>query len=185
MRKILILVTIIFIGGASVLLIKNAYRKKSATKQQQDIQDKAQERANSQQRPEDSTTLYKIPEIGIQFLVNKKIANELIYQYVNIDDTEGISFSSRGLSQIFGCGTPDGPLGAITKLKGKIDNYQNKEYLLTRTHKQFNKFVIIYSGPQAVCAISDDDTFKWERYFEDNPEFNDWVSESFDTMTEL
>ncbi len=97
---------------------------------------------------------YQIPELGIEFQIEKLGADELIYIYGSHPGVEfgGASFSTKKLSQIPGCEAASGPLGALTKLQGKPNDYKNPEYLMARSPRQFDGFFLIWSGPQAVCA---------------------------------
>lgn len=131
---------------------------------------------------------YNIPELKIKFEIDKVIADDLVYKYKGDSFTSkngSVFFSSKKLSVIPGCGVSKGPLGALFKLSDKPNDYADKDYFLAREYrKQFNKFFVIYEGPQAVCA-SREDVKKWEKYFNDNPKFKGWIVPVFKTIEEI
>lgn len=130
---------------------------------------------------ENELVWYEIPEIKIKFKVNKEVAEELVYNFKGENDFGSVLFSSKGLSKIPGCGVEQGPLSALSKIKGNPYDYADTDYYVSRKPKQFDNFFIIYNGPQAVCATGDY-VKKWNEYFEKNPKFIGWIAESFDTI---
>jgi hypothetical protein len=100
-------------------------------------------------------TWFQVPELGIEFLVSKKIADGL-QAYVNRMEAGShfgsVRFSSSIISGIPDCEASSGPLGAIARIKGKPTDYEDFEYYNARNPRQLSDSFVIWDGPQAICA---------------------------------
>jgi len=145
-------------------------------------QEQSQAQQQVGQNVQDDLVWYGIPEMNVRFKVDKKVANDLIYKYNKINDKiDGVLFSSNKLSQIPSCGVEDGSLGSLTRAKGVPADYGDKAFYMARKPKQFKDFFTFYEGPQAVCAFGEN-IDRWNRYFDENPEFKGWLGKAFDSV---
>lgn len=161
---------------------KNQFMESKQVKSNDQNQSEFNNDKQNQDSNETEMVWYEIPELKIRFKVDKIVADDLIYKYEKINNNlESISFSSNGLSAISGCGVENGPLGSFDKLKGKPSDYNDNVYYTSRNPKQYDKFFIIYNGPQSVCAVKDN-MKNWEEYFAKNPKFREWINPAFKTV---
>ena len=128
-----------------------------AMQQQQGIQ--------NQQAAESELVWYKVPELGVQFKVEKDMKDELIYNYkgentaTNLDGkTAGkvktIGFSTKTLANLDkNCSSEKGALGYLEEWDGKSNQFDAIKNFKNGL-KQFDSFVITYEDPQAPCSIN-------------------------------
>ncbi len=142
---------------------------------------------------EQDKTTYQIPELGVEFQIARKIADELIYEVSTANDIEGVNgvvFSSKELAQIPGCEASSAPLGVLSKISGVPEDYEESQYYLARDTKQLDGFFVVWSGPQAVCSRESRDEFdvflfrypKFESYMREHTEFKNLSKSVIDTL---
>lgn len=112
---------------------------------------------------------FEIKELGVKFLVDKSIKDDLIYKYSGQDKYSmgAVMISAKSLiSMDAGCSADNGPLGSLSKLKGKPNDSIYDTYYQNRADqvKQFNGFFLTASGPQAPCALNEKDVQKVNDY---------------------
>lgn len=106
---------------------------------------------------------FEIKELGIKFLVDKSIKNDLIYEYSKptVDSFKGdlgvVKFSTKSLISIdTDCSANSGTIGTMNKIKGKPSDYADGQgtdkFLENGLVKQFDNFFIRFVGPQATCG---------------------------------
>lgn len=148
-----------------------------------------QQLSSKEENQEQNLVWYQVPELDMEFQVEKSVADELIYTYQAHSkvDFGGVLFSAKELSQVPGCRANSGPLGALTKLKGKPSDYKDASYYLARNPKQFDGFFLYFEGPQAVCASIEhpDEYNEFKDFFKENPQFDAWSAVMFETMRRI
>ena len=108
----------------------------------------------------DNSVYFEVRELGIKFLIDKSIKNDLIYKYSGPKNYSmgSVTLSAKSLVNMdAGCSAGEGPLFAISKIKGTPEN-NNEEYFAGRKDsiKQFDGFFIFIDTPQAPCSSSDE-----------------------------
>ena len=100
---------------------------------------------------------FEIKELGIKFLVDSSIKNDLIYKFNSENNVAYLSAKSL-VAMDAGCTAENAPLAAISKTKGTPE-IDDKVFYAARKDsiKQFNGFFVYFSGPQAPCALKQED----------------------------
>jgi hypothetical protein len=108
---------------------------------------------------------FKVKELGVKFLVDKSIKDDLVYEYNKPKqdkdsfrgDLGGVVFSTKSLTDIDpDCSAYWGTMGTMGKTKGKPVDYADGQgldrSLAALLVKQFDDFFIGFRGPEATCG---------------------------------
>lgn len=99
----------------------------------------------------DNKTYFQIPELNIEFLVNKDFGNEIIYKIENYKGGKNILFTTKNLIKYEGCQVEEAPVGVLHFVEGNLENNPDKEYLANRVLKKIDNGFWWFETPQAVC----------------------------------
>lgn len=103
---------------------------------------------------------FDVPELGVKFLIDKNIKDDLIYKYYTGTASNSlgyVSFSTKSLIELdSACSSKVSvaPLGILLKNKGKFNALSHSDGLNMNKadYKQFDDYYIIYNSPQAPCS---------------------------------
>lgn len=161
-KKSILLVIVFLLLAAYAVFWSMGKIKKQETQNKQVVQQQQQATEQNQQQTiqdQNQEVYYEIPELEIRFLVDQEMKDELIYSYQGkgapIDGLEGkmsfVYLSTKNLAKIDKeCSVDKGPIGAISMVEGKAENYH---FYNIRETRQFENFFIHFEGAQSPCLM--------------------------------
>ena len=162
-KKIIIsIIILLLLAGIAIFWI---VQREEETQQEQQVEKRQMVAEKEKQQPnqnQEQKVYYEIPELGIRFLIDQEMKDELIYYYKGeskITNSGGafagtaksVGLTTRTLLDIDeGCSAEESAQGSISRYEGNAENYDVLKKR-PRLSRKFDNFSILYSGSQAVC----------------------------------
>lgn len=113
-------------------------------------------------QPKPNEVYYPVKELGVEILVDKTIADDLIYEFSaknpdDADDLGSVMFTTKSLvAKDSYCIAEYGPLGALSRIKGEPrEDLSTGFYYRTGREKELKQFAGCFfaiSHPQSTCS---------------------------------
>lgn len=97
----------------------------------------------------DTLVTYEVPELGIAFDIEKRYADDLVYEYNSEHDY--ISFNSQNLVDRYNC--HKGQSGGVSKISA------HDQCTFSETIHSNNEYNYCFGGPHALCAPTSEEEF--------------------------